>query len=73
MKEEKLSSTEFRTLRNLNKKQKVGAVLSAVYLYYAYMEFTVDVNNTDSFEVAIDEYFFNNSVDVNIVQSHKAN
>lgn len=76
MKEEKVPVTELKFLKSLNKKQKIGAVLSAMIallcMFGLYnMEFTVDVTNTDSFEVAIDEYFFNDSVDVSIVKSHK--
>lgn len=76
MREGKSPVFESKFLKRLNKKQKFGAVVSAIIallcMYGLYnMEFTVDVTNTDSFEVAIDEYFFDDNIDVNIVQSDK--
>lgn len=76
MKEEKVPVTDLKFLKGLNRKQKVGAFLSAVIallcMYGLYnMEFTVDVTNTNSFEAAIDEYFFDDNIDVNIVQTQK--
>lgn len=76
MKEEKVPAIESKFLKNINKKKKIGAILSVVIMllsmYGLYnMEFTVDVNNINSFEAAIDEYFFKDNVDVNIVQSQK--
>lgn len=35
------------------------------------MEFAVDVSNTMSLEAAIDEYFFNDDVDANIIESQR--
>lgn len=76
MKEEKNSVTESKSLKNLIKRQKIGAGLSAIIallcMFGLYnMEFNVDVTNENSLEVAIDEYFFTENVDANIVHREK--
>lgn len=68
--------TELKSLKNLSKRQKNGAILSVVIvilcMYGLYnMEFTVDVSNTNSLEAALEEYFFQDSVDPNIVEMQK--
>ncbi|MDY0236578.1 MAG: hypothetical protein RBR71_11135 [Gudongella sp.] len=76
MKEEKIPLADSESLKKLNRKQKIGAILSAIIailcMFGLYnMEFTVDVTNENSLEVAIDEYFFTENVDANILYSEK--
>jgi hypothetical protein len=75
-KTEKVPVIELKFLKKLKHKQIIGAVLSAVIalicMYGLYnMEFAVDVTNTISLEEAIDEYFFTENVDSNIIQSQR--
>ena len=56
MNEEKVPVTESKFLKKRNKKQKIGAILSAVIalscMYGLYnMEFTVEVTNENSLEI----------------------
>lgn len=76
MKEEKDPVAKSKSLKSLNKKQKIGVVLSSIItllcMFGVYnMEFTVNIKNEDSFEVAIDKYFFDDDVEANIVKSQK--
>lgn len=73
---EKVPAIELKFLKKLKHKQIIGAILSAVIallcMYGLYtMEFSVDVTNTISLEAAIDEYFFTENVDANIIESQR--
>ncbi|MBK5242619.1 zf-HC2 domain-containing protein [Clostridium sp.] len=73
---EKVPDIELKFLKKLKHKQIIGAVLSAVIallcMYGLYiMEFSVDVTNTISLEAAIDEYFFTENVDANVIESQR--
>jgi len=75
-KTEKVPVIEFKFLKKLKHKQRIGAILSAVIallcMYGLYnMEFSVDVTNSISLEAAIDEYFFTENVDANIIESQR--
>ena len=75
-KTEKVPVIELKFLKKLKHKQIIGAVLSAVIallcMYGLYnMEFSVDVTNTISLEAGIDEYFFTENVDANIIESQR--
>lgn len=76
MKEEIKSVTWPKSLKDINKKKRIGAILSAIiallFMFGLYnMEFTVDVTNENSLEMDIDEYFFTENVDANILHSEK--
>jgi hypothetical protein len=73
---EKAPLAELKFLKKLKYKQIMGAVFSAfitiVCMLGLYnMEFSVDVSNTVSLEAAIDEYFFKEDVDANIIMSQR--
>ncbi|MDN5353092.1 MAG: hypothetical protein PWQ12_2013 [Clostridiales bacterium] len=73
---EKVPAIELNFLKKLKHKQIIGAVLSAVItllcLFGLYnMAFSIDVTNTRSLEASIDEYFFSDGVDANIIESQR--
>ncbi len=71
---EKAPKPQMNFLKKLRRKQIIGAVISAaaalLCMYWLYsMEFSVDVTNTVTLEAAIDEYFFTEDVDADILES----
>lgn len=73
---ERAPKSKLNFLKKLKRKQIISAVLSVILtlfcMYGLYsMEFSVDVTDTAAFEAAIDEYFFTESVDADIIESHK--
>lgn len=73
---ERAPESKLNFLKKLKRKQIIGAILSVVLtlfcMYGLYgLEFSIDVTDTATFEAAIDEYFFTESVDADIVESRK--
>ncbi|MGE4352961.1 MAG: zf-HC2 domain-containing protein [Oscillospiraceae bacterium] len=73
---EKAPNPKTDFFKKLRHKQIIGALLSAVItllcLYGLYnMAFSVDVTNTATLEAAIDEYFFTENVDADIIESNR--